>query len=101
MNPEQRQQLQQTADRATVFCLISFVIGAYIIWANIEQNIPQAAGTLFPMAVIAVVHLLGGSIAIFHAVKTKTIIRNIPVYGYFLFILGLAVWVISNGGKPF
>jgi hypothetical protein len=53
------------------------------------------------MAVIAVVHLLGGSIAIFHAVKTKNILRNIPVYGYFLLILGLAIWVISNSGKLF
>ncbi len=101
MDPEQRQQFQQTADRTTIFCLISFLIGVYIIWANIKQDIPQAAGTIFPMAVIAVVHLLGGSIAIFHALKTKTIIRNIPVYGYFLLILGLAVRVISNGGKPF
>jgi len=101
MDPEQRQQLQQTADRMTVFCLLSFVIGAYIIWVNLDLNISQAAATVFPMVVIGVVHLLGGSIAIFHASKTKNFVRNIPVYGYFFLIFVLAVWVIINGGIPF
>ena len=98
MDEEQRQLFQQRADRATVFCLLSFAIGAYIIWANIDQTPPQVASTGLPMAVVAIVHLLGGSIALFHAVKTRNFKRNIPVYGYFLLILILAVRVIVKGG---
>jgi len=101
MDEEQRQQFQQTADRMTVFCLLSFAIGTYIIWANIDQASSQIVSTLFPMMVVAIVHLLGGSIAIFHAIKTRNFVRNIPVYGYFLLILILAVRVIINGGTPF
>ena len=85
----------------TVFCLLSFAIGTYIIWANIDQGTSQAASTVFPMMVVGIVHLLGGGIAIFHAVKTRSFIRNIPVYGYFLLIFVLGIWVISHGGKPF
>jgi hypothetical protein len=100
MDKEQRQQFQQTANRATVFCLLSFAIAAYIIWANIDQDPPRTASTTLPMLVVGTVHLLGGSIALFHAVKTKNFIRNIPVYGYFLLILILAIQVIANGGTP-
>jgi hypothetical protein len=101
MDQEQRQQCQQTADRMTVFCFISFTIGAYIIWVNFDQDAFEVPSTVFPMTVVGIVHLLGGSIAIFNAKKTRNFIRNIPVYGYFLLILVLAIWVISNGGKPF
>ncbi len=98
MDEDQRQQFQQTADRATVFCLLSFAIAAYIIWANIDQDPPRTASTTLPMVVVGIVHLLGGGIALFHAVKTKNIARNIPVYGYFLLILLLAITVIGNRG---
>lgn len=101
MDQEQRQQCQQTADRMTVFCLISLAIGAYIIWVNLDQDASNAVSTVFPMTVVGIVHLLGGGIAIFNAKKTRNFTRNIPVYGYFLVILVLAIWVISNGGKPF
>ena len=101
MDQEHRQQYQQTADRMTVFCLLSFAIGTYIIWANIDQGTSQAASTVFPMMVVGIVHLLGGGIAIFHAVKTGDFIRNIPVYGYFLIILSLVIRLIVNGGTPF
>lgn len=101
MDQEQRQQCQQTADRMTVFCLISLAIGAYIIWVNLDQDASEAASTVFPMTVVGIVHLLGGGIAIFNANKTRNFTRNIPVYGYFLVILVLVMWVISNGGKPF
>ena len=100
MDQEQRQQCQQTADRMTVFCFISLAIGAYIIWVNIDQDSSETASTVFPMTVVGIVHLLGGSIAIFNAQKTRNFTRNIPVYGYFLVILVLAIWVIS-GGKLF
>jgi len=98
MKPKQRQQLQQTADRSTVFCLLSFVIGAYIIWINLGLNISQSAALLLPMSIIGVVHLLGGIIAIYHAIKTGNIIRNIPVYGYFILFILLAIRMIFTYG---
>ena len=101
MDKEQRQQCQQTAVRMTVFCLISLVIGAYIIWVNLDQNAPELSSTVFPMAVVGIVHLFGGSIAIFNAQKTGNFLRNIPVYGYFLLILALTIWLISKDGKLF
>jgi len=99
MDPEQRQQLQQTADRTTVFCLLTLVIGSYIIWINLGLNVSQTTALLLPMAVIGVVHLLGGTIAISHAAKTAQFTRNILVYGYFFlfFILVIRViWVIFH-----
>jgi len=96
MDPEQRQQLQQTADRTTVFCLLTLVIGSYIIWINLGLNVSQATALLLPMAVIGVVHLLGSAIAISHATKTQRFARNIPVYGYFFFFFILVLWVIFN-----
>ena len=85
----------------TVCLVLSFAIGTYIIWANIDQGTSKATSTVFPMTVVGIVHLLGGSIAIFHAVKTRNFIRNIPVYGYFLLILSLVVRLIVKGGTPF
>lgn len=85
----------------TVFCLISLIIGLYIIWVNLDQDASNVASAVFPMTVIGIVHLLGGGIAIFNAKKTRNFTRNIPVYGYFFLILVLAIRVISNGGKPF
>ena len=99
MDPEQRQQFQQTADRATVFCLITLFIGLYIIWANIDQDAPQDALTAFPMMIVTVVHLLGGTIAVYHSVKTGNFMRNIQVYGYFLMFFILAIWVLVSKGS--
>lgn len=101
MTPEQRQQDQQTADRATIFCLISLILGAYIIWANLNQAAaPDTASTLFPVAVIGTVHLVGGGIAIYHARRTAHILRNIHVYGYFLAAAALAAWLLISGNLP-
>ena len=101
MTPEQRQQNQQTADRATVFCLISLILGAYIIWANLDQaQTPDTASTLFPAAVIAIVHLVGGGIAVYHARRTQNILRNLHVYGYFLAAIALAAWLLISGNLP-
>jgi len=98
MTSEQCQQDQQTADRATVFCLISLIFGAYIIWANLDQAAsPDTASTLFPVAVIGVVHLVGGGIAIYHARNTKKILRNLHVYGYFFAAAALAAWLLISG----
>jgi len=96
MDPEQRQKLQQTADRTTVFCLLTLVIGSYIIWINIGLNVSQATALLLPMTVIGVVHLLGGTIAISRAAKTTQFTRNILVYGYFFLFFLLVLWVIWN-----
>ncbi len=101
MTSEQRQQDQQTADRATIFCLISFILGAYIIWANLDQAAsPDSTSTLFPVAVITIVHLVGGGIAFYHAHKTKSILRNLHVYGYFLAAAALAAWLLISGSLP-
>ena len=99
MDQEQRQQCQQTADRMTVFCLLSLVIGAYIIWVNLDQSASETGSILLPVTVVTIVHLLGGSIAVFNAKKTGNFTRNIPVYGYFLLSLVLVILVVSNGGK--
>jgi len=96
MDLEQRQQRQQTADRMTIFCLISLAIGAYIIWANLNHDAADADGTVFPLLVIAIVHLLGGSIAIYNAVQTKNLLRNLPIYVYFVLVPALAIWMISG-----
>jgi len=82
----------------TVFCLISLVIGAYIIWANKMQGVNDSTSMLFPMIVVIVVHLLGGSIAIYHALKTKNFVKNIHVYGYFIAALALAFRLITIKG---
>ncbi len=101
MTPEQLQQNQQTADRATVFCLISLILGAYIIWANIDQAAaPDTVSTIFPVAVIGIVHLVGGGIAVYHARKTAHILRNLYVYGYFIATAALAAWLLINGNLP-
>jgi hypothetical protein len=97
MDPEQRQQWQQTANRMTVFCLISLVLGAYIIWVNGSRTALDATATMLPLAVVGVVHLLGGSIAIYSARRTGNILRNLPVYGYFLLAAVLAGWLITTG----
>lgn len=96
MTPEQRRQHQQNASRMTIFCLISLVIGAYIIWANKTQGVVDSASVFFPLVVILVVHLLGGAIAIFHTVKTRNFIKNIHVYGYFSAVIILAFRLISS-----
>lgn len=78
----------------TVFCLISLILGAYIVWVNTAQDSADSAATTFPLGVVAVVHLLGGSIAIINAIKTKNIIKNLPIYAYFLFVLTLALRIL-------
>jgi hypothetical protein len=94
MNPEQRQQYQQTANRMTVFCLISLVIGIYIIWANSAQGTVDSSTRLFLLCIVAGVHLLGGTIALYHARKTEQVARNLHVYGYFAITLVLLVKLV-------
>ncbi len=96
MTSEQLKQHQETANRMTVFCLIALVIGAYIIWANKAKGVADSASVFIPLMVILVVHLLGGAMAVFHAVKTKSFITNIHVYGYFSAIIILAFRLISR-----
>ncbi len=99
MDPEQRQQWQQTANRMTVFCLISLVLGAYIIWVNGSRTTLDMASAALPLAVVGVVHLVGGSLAIYNARRTRDFIRNIPVYGYFLLSLTLIGWLFFKSGS--
>ena len=99
MDPEQRQQWQQTANRMTVFCLISLVLGAYIIWVNGGQGALDLASAALPLAVVGVVHLVGGSIAIYNARRTRDPVKNIPVYGYFLLSLSLVGWLFLKSGS--
>jgi len=101
MDPEQRRQWQQTAVRMTVFCLISLVLGAYIIWVNGSQGEPDRTSTMLPLAVVGVVHLVGGSIAVHNARRTGNPIKNIPVYGYFLLSLVLIGWFLFKTGSGF
>ncbi|RUM36808.1 MAG: hypothetical protein DSY50_01660 [Desulfobulbus sp.] len=82
----------------TVFCLLCFVIGAYIIWANAMQGVTDSTSTLFPLLVIVVVHLLGGGIAIYHALKTQSVVKNLHVYAYFLSALALAIKLLTIHG---
>ncbi len=92
MRPQKRQQHQQTATRMTVCCLISLIIGSYIVWANTVQGINDSTTRLLPVVVMAVVHLLGGSLALYHARKTHQVLKNIHVYVYFSATLGLAMY---------
>jgi hypothetical protein len=94
MSQEQCQQDQQTADRATVFCLISLLLGTYIIWVNLGPSAVDSASPIYPVVVVAIVHLLGGSVAVYHALRTNHFVRNLHVYGYFAAVLMLAAWLL-------
>ena len=80
----------------TIFCLISLTFGAYIIWANLNHDAVNPDGTVFPLLVIAIVHLLGGSIAIYNAVQTKNLLRNLPIFAYFVLVPALTCWMITS-----
>jgi hypothetical protein len=97
IDPELRQQWQQTANRTTVFCLISLILGAYIIWVNSGNETMDKASALLPLFVVGFVHLLGGTIAVYNARRTQRPLRNIPVYGYFILAAVLAIWFVSGG----
>lgn len=101
MNLEQQQLRQQTAQRMTIFCLISLVLGAYIAWANNIQGSNDTTSTILPLVVVAFVHLLGGAVAISNAFKTKNVIKNLPIYAYFIFVLLVAIRILIAKGFIF
>ena len=91
MNKDKSTKIQETAYILTFICMISMAI---LIFLYVNQPSGMAALYLiFPMGLVAGLHIFLGAGAIIAAMKTGNHLRNIWIYLYFIsvpiFILSL------------
>lgn len=86
---------QKTANQITLVCLLTSVIGGGFGFVILGGEGMEALGGIIPLALVGLVHLIGGPMAIFFAYKTYRIKRNLHVYFYFLLFLVFPLVVVG------
>lgn len=86
---------QKTANQITLLCLLTSLIGGGFAFAILEGGGPEALGAIIPLALVGLINLIGGPMAIYFAYKTYQIKRNLHVYFYFLLFLVFPVVVFG------
>lgn len=88
------------ANKLTLVCMVTLVLGGVPAWIIVAQGGPEALGAIIPLFLIGAVHLFIGPLAVFHAF-THYNKYSLIIYAYFILFLVAAIWLMNIEGIVF